>query len=61
MRISLLVVGLVSSLVSLAAGQEVHCGTTSDATLSDCHNLVDNVDNWNAGDSFPRNLITIWD
>lgn len=39
-----------SSNVTLStrdAGQTVHCGTTSDATLSDCQALVD-LDTWNA-------------
>ena len=49
MHITLLLIGLVSCLVSLAVADTVHCGTTSDATLSDCHSLIDNVDTWNAG------------
>ncbi|KAL8277803.1 hypothetical protein RQP46_009786 [Phenoliferia psychrophenolica] len=38
---------LLAGLVSFSCAQ-VHCGTTSDATLSDCHDLIDNVDNWNS-------------
>ncbi|KAL8286593.1 hypothetical protein RQP46_004610 [Phenoliferia psychrophenolica] len=46
-----LTLGLISAFASLAVAEDaqiVHCGTTSDATLSDCHNLIDNVDTWNA-------------
>ncbi|KAI5478839.1 hypothetical protein MNV49_004571 [Pseudohyphozyma bogoriensis] len=45
----------VAALVGLSAAgpiekknTDVHCGTTSDATLSDCQTLTGDVDTWNA-------------
>lgn len=38
---------LAFSISSRDAGQIVHCGTTSDATLSDCQQLVQ-PDTWNS-------------
>lgn len=36
-----------SNVTRRADGQNVHCGTTDDATLSDCRKLVE-PDTWNA-------------
>ncbi|CAA7259340.1 unnamed protein product [Cyclocybe aegerita] len=40
----------------LSKRDEVHCGTTDDATLSDCRALIDNRDNWNAAFAGNDNL-----
>ncbi|KZV97020.1 hypothetical protein EXIGLDRAFT_704321 [Exidia glandulosa HHB12029] len=51
MRFTFAVLSIVLPAVlgaSLIKRDTVHCGTTADATLSDCQNLVNNADVFNA-------------
>ncbi|KAL0581216.1 hypothetical protein V5O48_000804 [Marasmius crinis-equi] len=46
--ISLVTIATLALIPSVSGDVGVHCGTTDDATLSDCHALVDDEGAWNA-------------
>ncbi|KAL0577526.1 hypothetical protein V5O48_004467 [Marasmius crinis-equi] len=46
--LSIVTAATLSFIPFVAGSVGVHCGTTNDATLSDCHALIDDEGAWNA-------------